>query len=140
MLRPTVQANLFCGFHKLALRGLHQKSDLLAKSVENEGVFRGFLGLMINCKSTKLWEYFESFIKSAKYASPLAQNDIVYSIGNVIRDAILNRAKIAKYFSILADEMNDVTSKEQFILVICFYDDHQTDDCLFLFFAFRCCK
>ena len=81
-------------------------------------------------------EYFELFIKSAKYASPLAQNDIVYSIGNVIRDAILNRMKIAKCFSILADEMSEVTSKQQLALV-CFCDDYQLEES---FFAFRHCE
>ena len=44
--------------------------------------------------------------------------------------------KIAKFFPISTDEMCDVTSKEQVLLVACFYDNHQIEESFF--FAFWC--
>ena len=102
------------------------------KNVEN-GVFRGLLQLMMDYENTKFWMHSRSSTKSAKYASPLVHNDIVNSIGNAIRDTTLNRAKNAKCFSILADEMSDIASKEQLFLVVSSYDDYQIEE----FFAFQ---
>ena len=62
------------------------------------------------------------------------QNDIVDSVGYVNWDTILNRAKIVKGFFILTDEISDVSSYKQFVLVVCFYDDHQIEASFFLRF------
>lgn len=40
VLRPVVQAVLFCEFHELALWGLCKKTDILTKSVGIERVLR----------------------------------------------------------------------------------------------------
>jgi len=43
--------------------------------------------------------------------------------------------KVAKCFLVWANEKSDVTSKEQLILDICFYDNDQTEEFFFVCFG-----
>ena len=62
-----------------------------------------------------LAHHFKDTSKNATYTSKTIQNQI---IGNHIRDKILSEIKEAKYYSILCDEVSDVSNKEQVSIVI----------------------
>ena len=51
--------------------------------------------------------------KNAMYTSKTIQNDLIECIGGHIRDKILKEVKEAKYYSVLCDEVVDVTCKQQ---------------------------
>lgn len=54
--------------------------------------------------------------------SPSIQNEIVETIGDVIKNKIVNRVKASKYFSILCDETSDTSTIEQMTICIRYID------------------
>ena len=55
--------------------------------------------------------------------SKTIQNDIIACCGDHIHERILAEVRKAKYFSILADEVSDVSNTEQLSLVLRFVDE-----------------
>ena len=59
----------------------------------------------------------------AKCTSPTIQNEFISILGEQIRESIVNQIPSdAPYFSILADDVTDVSIREQLSLVIRFVD------------------
>jgi len=50
--------------------------------------------------------------------SPSIQNKIIESIGDVIKNKVVNRFRISKYFLILCDETTHVSTTEQMTICI----------------------
>ena len=61
--------------------------------------------------------------KNEKYSSPVIQNEIITIFASMVREEIAESIKSCKYFSIQADEANDVTRTEQLSFVIRFFDE-----------------
>ena len=51
--------------------------------------------------------------KNAKYTSKTIQNQMINIVGNQIRSEIINEVLSAKFYSIIADELSDISNKEQ---------------------------
>ena len=51
--------------------------------------------------------------KNAKYTSKTIQNQMISIVGDHIRSEIIQEIKSAKFYSIIADEVSDVSNKEQ---------------------------
>ena len=51
--------------------------------------------------------------KNVCYTSKTIQNQMIYIIGNQICKDILEEVKEAKYFSVIADKVCDISNKEQ---------------------------
>ena len=62
--------------------------------------------------------------KNALYTSKTIQNQLIECIGNQIRDGIIKEIKLAKWYSILCDEVTDISMKEQLSFVIRFMDNN----------------
>ena len=56
--------------------------------------------------------------KNAMYTSKTIQYDLIECIGGHICDKILKEVKEAKYYSVLCDEVVDVTCKQQVSIVL----------------------
>jgi len=54
--------------------------------------------------------------------SPTIQNEIIETIGDIIKNKIINRVKASKYYSILCDETTDISTKEQMTICIRYVD------------------
>lgn len=52
------------------------------------------------------------------------QNDIILCCGDHIREKMLSEVQRAKYYSILADEVADISNTEQLSLVLRYVDDN----------------
>ena len=52
------------------------------------------------------------------YSSKTIQNDLIECIGCHIRDRILKKVKVAKYYSVLCDEVIDLACKQQVYIVL----------------------
>lgn len=59
--------------------------------------------------------------KNATYISNHIQNDLLYSIQNVIKRSIINQIN-NKWISIMADETSDLGHHEQLSIVISYFD------------------
>ena len=66
-----------------------------------------------------LANHFSQATNRAKYTSPTLQNELISILGEQIRESIVNQIPSdAPYFSILADEVTDVSNREQLSLVV----------------------
>ena len=69
-----------------------------------------------------LEEHLKNGPKNASYISKNSQNELIKCCGQVITEKIIE-VKRNKFFSIIADEAADCSSKEQLSLVLRFVDD-----------------
>jgi len=69
-----------------------------------------------------LAEHLKSAPHRSQYTSKTIQNELIDIIGCVIREQLLNEITQAKLFSVMADEVTDVSNKEQVSVVIRYVD------------------
>ncbi len=69
-----------------------------------------------------LKHHLETCKKNATYCSKTIQNQLIAIIGKAIQSTILAEVKIAKHFSLLADEVTDMANLEQLTLTIRYVD------------------
>ena len=112
---------IFCGQHDIALRG-HRDDSKYYDSTSNVGNFQGLLNFRVECGDVILEEHFQTCPKNATYLSKTVQNELIEICGDYLRKQIIREVKVAKFFSILADEVADVSNKEQMPLVLRFVD------------------
>lgn len=125
---PIVKTILFCARHNLPLRGHREQGNLVSDDVRNacligeQGVFRGLLSFRVECGDTDLWKHFEEAPKNCTMISSQIQNEIIEAIGMVVEKKIVERAKRARFFSILCDETTDRSAIEQMTICIRYVD------------------
>ena len=69
--------------------------------------------------------YLETAPRNALYTSKTIQNEMISVIGSAIQDNIIEEIHVAKFFTILADEVSDCANLEQVSLVIRFVDSEK---------------
>lgn len=87
------------------------------------GIFQALLHFQIKAGDQSLKQHLEDGKKNATYTSPHIQNDIIQLCGMVIKDYILKDAKEASAYSLMADESQDISGKEQLSIGIRFFDE-----------------
>ena len=120
-LVPIVQTIMSCGRQNLALRG-HRDGSTNFDTSDNPGNFQTLLDLRIEGGDKVLQDHFKNASRNATYRSETIQNEIIDCCGHHIRQIIINEVKEATYFSVLADEAQDVSNEEQTPLVLRFVD------------------
>lgn len=94
---------------------------------ENEGNFRALLRTRINAGDATLKEHFKTCGKNATYISWTIQNEIIEACDEIIKQKFASEIRDAKFFTVLADETQDISTSEQFSL--CFrYVKHVDGD------------
>ena len=68
-----------------------------------------------------LGKYLDGRPKSATYCSPEIQNELISICSAESRRLIVDGVKEAKFFSIIADEVSDISNKEQVALVVRYF-------------------
>ena len=74
-------------------------------------------------ENAALARHLQESSKNVIYTSKTIQNDLIDCIGSHIRDNILKEIKEYKYYSILCDELVDISNKEQVSIVMRFVDN-----------------
>lgn len=69
-------------------------------------------------------EHFETGKKIAMYTSAHIENEIIKLCGLVVKSEIIQAAKKAYDYSVMADETCDIAGKEQLCIGIRFYDEN----------------
>lgn len=95
---------------------------MLSCSISLTGVFNDIIHLKIEAGDEVLRNHFEKGGKNAMYTSPHIQNEIIHLCGGVVKEKIVNDARKAIAYSILADETSDIAGKEQLSIGIRFFD------------------
>ena len=120
-LKSILKTIILCGKQNIPLRG-HRDDSKDHESSGNPGNFQVLLDFRVECGDTVLEEHFQTCAKHATYRSKTIQNELIDCCGDFVKDQIIKEIKDAKFFSILADEVADLTNKEQMPLVLRFVD------------------
>ena len=120
ILQALAEAILLCGRQGIALRG--HRDDSTAESDSNRDTFLALLDYSVKSGNKVLANHFKECSKNATYTSKTTQNDLIQAIGDHLRDKLLLEIKAAKWYSVLCDEVTDISDKEQVSLVLRFVD------------------
>lgn len=122
-LKPIVETILLCGRQELALRGTNDAGPVgLEEPAHNDGNFRAMLRYRAKGGDSYLLSHLQSNSSRSMYTSPTIQNELVKICGDIIQEKILTRIKRARYFSILVDETQDISRKQQLALCVRYMD------------------
>lgn len=93
IVTSIISTIIFCGTH-----------DLPLSKEQHQGVLEDFIQLRIEAGDQILKQHIEKCKKNATYMSPQIQNEFIGLCGAIIKDEIINDAKKAYAYSIMADE------------------------------------
>ena len=116
---------VLCGRQNIALRGHRDNITNLEKdtlSTENHGNFWALLNFRVDSGDTVIGEHLATASRNAMYTSSVIQNQLVDVLSDQIRQKILDRVKRAIWYTVIADEVTDVSNKEQLSLVLRYVD------------------
>ena len=128
VIESLLKIVIFCGKQGLAYRGhrddLIDFSDLEIESSHNEGNFIELVKFRAETDSN-LYDHLQNAPKNAKYTSKTIQNQLIDIVAQQIRMEILSEVKQAKYYSVIVDEVCDISNKEQFSICLYYVHDQQ---------------
>lgn len=119
----------------LSLRGHRDSGSLILSEDENgaavvdhtRGNFHALLQLLAE-DDPVLREHLINSASKAKYICPMAQNDMLQAMGNVLTAKLVEQINAAQYITVMADETTDVSHKEQMVVCIRFVDNETLDN------------
>jgi hypothetical protein len=76
----------------------------------------------VQAGDTILADHIATAARNATYTSPGIQNEIIEVLGDQIRLQIITKVKVARWYSVIADEVTDAANKEQLSLVLRYVD------------------
>ncbi|XP_050517998.1 52 kDa repressor of the inhibitor of the protein kinase-like [Diabrotica virgifera virgifera] len=124
-LIPINKTIMFCGMQNIPLRGHRDDGQLLNETdsePHREGNFRALLRFRIDAGDKQLEEHVKSCGKNASYISKTIQNDLISCCGEVIKNQIVSQITYAQFFTIIADETTDMSTKEQLSICLRYLD------------------
>ena len=123
VIESLLKTVIFCGRQALSLRG-HSDDRVSWNEFEerNPGNFIELLQFRAEHDHV-LAQNLQSAPYNATYTSKTIQNEMIDAIGIVIRNNILKEVKNSKYYSIIADEVTDISNKEQLSLSVRYVTD-----------------
>jgi len=84
----------------------------------NPGNFQSLLQFRCDAGDIGLKEHMSTCGGNVTYRSKTIQNEIVEVLGSVVKTALIDKVKEAKFFSVLCDEVQDVSSTEQVTFIV----------------------
>ncbi|KAI8035984.1 hypothetical protein M5D96_011230 [Drosophila gunungcola] len=112
---PVIEAIIVLGRQELALRGHRDSGKIVIQNDftgPNEGNFRALLKYRAKGDSLLL-SHLEGPGKRDKYTSPTVQNEIIDACYEILTRKLITAIKVAKVYSVLMDETQDVATIEQ---------------------------
>lgn len=122
-LIPIIKTIIFCGAQNIPLRGHRDDGKLQTDESFEGGNFRALLKFRIDAGDEDLASHIHSSGKNASYISKTTQNEIIECCSEVITEKIVSNIKKAKYFTLIADETTDISTKQQLSICIRYYDN-----------------
>ena len=84
----------------------------------NPGNFKALLQFCVGSGDLILKEHFETASKNAVYNSKTIQNELICVTGEWLTNKVVNEVKESKFFTVVADEVADVSNTEQMSVVV----------------------
>lgn len=125
VLASVIESIIFCGRQNIALRGHRDDGEIACSNTGSihEGNFRALLKFRMQSGDERLTTHLRETAKNSTMISKTTQEQIIRLCGKYITDVIVEEVKEAVYFSILADETTDASTKEQMALVLRYVKD-----------------
>ena len=121
VIESLLQVVMLCGKQGLALRGHRDDNIVWTNEGEIESDNRGNFIELVRYQAESdevLRHHLQSAPRNAIYTSKTIQNELVHIIGSRIRSDILREIEQAKFYTVIADEVSDVSNKEQLSIAI----------------------
>ena len=106
---------MLCGKQWLALRGHRDDNIMWTNEGEIESNNHGNFIELVRFRAESdevLRHHLQSTPGNSIYTSKTIQNELVHIIGSRIRSDILKEIEQAKFYTVIADEVSDVSNKE----------------------------
>ena len=126
VIESLFKITILCGKQGLALRG--HRDDRIHWEDEGEGSNEGNFVQLVKFRAETdeiLADHLSKCPRNARYTSKTIQNELIQVAGGKIRTDILKEVKHAKFYSIIADEVTDVSNKEELSLVLRYIHEEQ---------------
>ena len=117
---------VLCGRQNISQRGHHDNiTDLESDTTgaHNHGNFSSLLHFRVDSGDTVLGDHLAKASRNATYTSSVIQNQIIDVVSNQVHDKIIRKVKAAKWFSVIADEVTDVSHNEILSLNVRYWDN-----------------
>ena len=114
-LDSIVKTIVFCGRQNTPLRGHRNSVTDLEKDVEgmrNHSNFLALLDFRVEAGDTVLGEHLSKADRNAMYTSGNIQNQIINVLADQAREKIVRKVKAAIWYTIISDEVTDVSNKD----------------------------
>ncbi|KAJ8038110.1 52 kDa repressor of the inhibitor of the protein kinase [Holothuria leucospilota] len=117
-LESIIDTIILCGRQGLPLRGHRDDSAYFDNPNNNPGNFIELLRMRMRSGDANLRRHFEKANKNATYRSKTTQRELINIIGEQIREKVINQCRMKKFFSVIADELQDCSVTEQLSLTV----------------------
>ena len=124
-LHSIFKTIVFCGRQNIALRGHRDDATDIERDVddlENHGNFRALLNFRVDAGDNVLAEHLATAPRNATYTSKTIQNQMINIVADQVRSKIVGNIKAAKWYTVISDEVTDVSNKEPLSLVLRYVD------------------
>lgn len=115
----------FCGRQNISLRGHRDSATDLEKDftgTQNHGNFLALRNFRVDSGDSTLAQHLATAPRNATYTSSVTQNQVIDVLASQIQQTIIERVHTAKWFTVIADEVTDLSNKEQLSLVLRYVD------------------
>ena len=133
-LKSVLKCIEFCGRQGIALRG--HRDDGTADELSNKGNLYALLQLRVDSGDLTLKSHLETCAKNASYISKNTQNDLLDCLKRYVQPQIVQEIcsqPIGPHYSIMADEVADVSNWEQLGPVVRYVKDSEPVEKLLFF-------
>ena len=118
VIESLLKTVIFCGRQGLAFRG-HSDDHVSLNDFEERNVGNFLELLRFRAEHDHiLAKHLQSAPRNATYTSKTVQNKMIDVVGTVIRSDIIKEVKKSKYYTLIADEVTDISNKERLSLSI----------------------
>ena len=107
-MKSIISAVEFCGHQGIALRGHRDDAKYPDNTDLNPGNYQALLKFRCDAGDIALAEHLSKCAKNATYCSKTTQNDIINTMGGMIREKVIARVNEAKFYSVISDVVQDV--------------------------------
>ena len=124
ILASVFKSIVFCGKQGIALRGHRDDHEHTSAEEGNCGNFSALIKFRAESGDTNLASHLKFHSRNASYLSKTTQNDCIEIVGEYIQRELTDEIKKAKFFSVSADEVQDISNKEQLAICLRYVDEN----------------
>ncbi len=118
-MASIIKTMIICGRQNIPLRGDRDSlKDVLVDKSANHGNFLALLDFIVEAGDSELGEHLTTAARNVVYTFFRIQNEHIQIYGENIWNQIIEKVKLNKFYSMIADEATDCSSKEQLALVL----------------------